>query len=65
MIRYYEREDAENCVRYVNGTRLDERIVRTDWDAGRQFGRGKKGGQVRIIAIKIVFTTTYSIIKCI
>lgn len=37
--------------RYINGTRLDDRIIRTDWDAGfkegRQFGRGKSGGQVR------------------
>ena len=37
--------------RYINGTRLDDRIVRTDWDAGfkegRQYGRGKSGGQVR------------------
>ncbi len=44
------REDAENAVRYVNGTRLDDRIIRTDWDAGfvegRQYGRGKHGGQV-------------------
>lgn len=42
-----------NCFfRYVNGTRLDDRIVRTDWDAGfiegRQYGRGKTGGQVCI-----------------
>lgn len=39
------------CFRYINGTRLDDRIVRTDWDAGfvegRQYGRGKTGGQVR------------------
>ena len=45
------RDDAENALRYINGTRLDDRIVRTDWDAGfiegRQFGRGKSGGQVR------------------
>jgi nuclear cap-binding protein subunit 2 len=30
---------------------LDDRIIRTDWDAGvvegRQYGRGKRGGQVR------------------
>ena len=49
-IRYYQRADGENCMRYVNGTRLDDRIVRTDWDAGfiegRQYGRGKSGGQV-------------------
>lgn len=36
--------------RYINGTRLDGRIVRIDWDAGfvegRQYGRGKTGGQV-------------------
>jgi hypothetical protein len=29
---------------------LDDRIIRTDWDAGfvegRQYGRGKTGGQV-------------------
>ena len=50
VCRYYTRADAENAVRYINGTRLDDRIIRTDWDAGfiegRQFGRGKGGGQV-------------------
>merc|ERR1712168_1696886 len=38
-------------MRYINGTRLDDRIIRTDYDAGfiegRQYGRGKSGGQVR------------------
>lgn len=37
-------------MRYINGTRLDDRIIRTDWDAGfkegRQYGRGRSGGQV-------------------
>lgn len=51
FVEYYTREDAENAMRYINGTRLDDRIVRTDWDAGfiegRQYGRGKTGGQVR------------------
>lgn len=40
-----------DAVRYINGTRLDDRIIRTDWDAGfvegRQYGRGKHGGQVK------------------
>ena len=49
--RYYTRRDGEDALRYVNGTRLDERIIRCDWDAGfvegRQYGRGKSGGQVR------------------
>jgi len=51
FVEYYTREDAENSIRYINGTRLDDRIVRTDWDAGfvegRQYGRGRAGGQVR------------------
>ena len=51
--RYYTRKDAENSMRYVNGTRLDDRIVRTDWDVGfkegRQYGRGKTGGQVNTV----------------
>lgn len=53
MSRYYRREDAADAIRYVNGTRLDDRVVRTDWDAGfkegRQYGRGKSGGQVNTI----------------
>lgn len=52
FLEYYLRADAENCMRYINGTRLDDRIIRTDWDAGfiegRQYGRGKTGGQVSI-----------------
>ncbi|KAH7725361.1 nuclear cap binding protein subunit 2 [Aphelenchoides avenae] len=51
FVEYYTRADAENANRFVNGTRLDDRIIRTDWDAGfvegRQYGRGKHGGQVR------------------
>jgi nuclear cap-binding protein subunit 2 len=52
LSRFYLRNDSENAIRFVNGTRLDDRIVRTDWDAGfiegRQYGRGKTGGQVSI-----------------
>ena len=51
FVEYVTREDALNGMRYVNGTRLDDRIIRTDWDTGfvegRQYGRGKSGGQVR------------------
>lgn len=57
-VRYYTREDAENAMRYVNGTRLDDRIIRTDWDTGfkegRQFGRGKTGGQVCAVVCYVV-----------
>ena len=50
FVEYYMREDAENCIRYISGTRLDDRVIRCDWDAGfeegRQYGRGRSGGQV-------------------
>ena len=49
FVEYYFRDGAEDACRYVNGTRLDDRIIRCDWDAGfedgRQFGRGRSGGQ--------------------
>lgn len=51
FVQYKTRESTENCMAYVNGTRLDDRIIRTDLDIGfsegRQFGRGKRGGQSR------------------
>jgi nuclear cap-binding protein subunit 2 len=48
--RYYTHEDAEDAINFISGTRLDDRIIRADWDVGfkdgRQYGRGKSGGQV-------------------
>lgn len=63
---------------YINGTRLDDRIIRTDWDAGfvegRQFGRGRSGGQVsdkevvcvtsRTITMKIIATVMMLMEDC-
>lgn len=50
FVKYYSRDDAEHALMFINGTRLDDRIIRMDWDAGfvegRQFGCGKTGGQV-------------------
>lgn len=46
-----QQQDALAAVRYLNGTSLDERPIRVDVDygfeEGRQFGRGRSGGQVR------------------
>ena len=51
FVVYYTREDAEDAVKYINGTVLDDRPVRADFDwgfkEGRQFGRGRSGGQAR------------------
>lgn len=49
-VRYYSREDTEDCVKYISGTILDDRPIRVDFDwgfqEGRQWGRGRSGGQV-------------------
>merc|ERR1712035_176802 len=51
FVEYFTRDSAANAMRWTNGTRLDDRIIRCDWDCGfvegRQYGRGKTGGQVR------------------
>jgi len=51
FVEYETRAEAERCARYLNGTRLDDREIRVDFDwgfrEGREFGRGKSGGQVR------------------
>lgn len=51
FVLFYTREDTEHAVKYLNGTVLDGRIIRVDIDwgfeEGRQYGRGRSGGQVR------------------
>ena len=51
FVEYKSRQDTEDAMKYINGLKLDERVVRVDWDAGfvegRQYGRGRSGGQVR------------------
>ncbi|TGZ77830.1 nuclear cap-binding protein subunit 2 [Ascodesmis nigricans] len=51
FVEYYTNADALDAMKYIGGTKLDERIIRTDLDPGfkegRQYGRGPTGGQVR------------------
>ncbi|KMZ66360.1 Nuclear cap-binding protein subunit 2 [Zostera marina] len=51
FVMYYSRTDAEDSVKYISGTILDDRPIRVDFDwgfeEGRQWGRGRSGGQVR------------------
>lgn len=50
FVSYFTRRDAEAAVKYINGSMMDGRSIRVDHDwgfvEGRQFGRGKSGGQV-------------------
>lgn len=51
FIEYETREEALQAKKLLDGLKLDERFVRVDLDPGfkegRQFGRGRNGGQVR------------------
>lgn len=51
FVSYFTRKDAEAAVKYISGSMMDGRPIRVDHDwgfvEGRQFGRGKSGGQVR------------------
>ncbi|GAA6003035.1 hypothetical protein JCM10207_001956 [Rhodosporidiobolus poonsookiae] len=51
FVEFFQHEHAVASLRYISGTKLDERIIRADLDPGylenRQYGRGKSGGQVR------------------
>ncbi|KAL3567349.1 hypothetical protein D5086_030000 [Populus alba] len=51
FVLYYSREDTEDAVKFMSGTILDDRPIRVDFDwgfqEGRQWGRGRSGGQVR------------------
>jgi hypothetical protein len=51
FVEFYTHAEALASMRYISGSKLDERVIRCDLDPGyregRQFGRGKNGGQVR------------------
>jgi nuclear cap-binding protein subunit 2 len=48
---FYCRKDALQAVAHLTETKLDGRVIRVELDAGyyqgREYGRGKSGGQVR------------------
>ncbi|CAR30244.1 nuclear cap-binding protein subunit CBC2 [Lachancea thermotolerans CBS 6340] len=50
FVIYNTPEEALDAVKYLSGTKLDDRNISLDLDPGfedgRQFGRGKSGGQV-------------------
>jgi nuclear cap-binding protein subunit 2 len=51
FVEYYTYEHACDCLKYISGTACDGNIIRCELDGGfkmgRQFGRGKSGGQIR------------------
>ena len=59
FVSYFTRKDAEAAVKYINGSMMDGRSIRVDHDwgfvEGRQFGRGRSGGQVSIPTFELCF----------
>ena len=51
FVEYVRRADTEEAIRYFNGMYFDDRFIKVDWDGGfeegRQYGRGRSGGQAR------------------
>ena len=51
FVEFSNRTAAERAVRFLNRLKLDDQLIRVDLDygflEGRQFGRGRTGGQVR------------------
>ena len=51
FVIYFSHKTAQSAASYITGTKLDGRYIRVDIDwgfqAGREFGRGKSGGQAR------------------
>lgn len=39
FVDYYNRADAENAMRFLNGTILDDNTIHTEWDVGFREGR--------------------------
>lgn len=51
FVEYFTHENSLQSIRYLNNTKLDDRIIQIDRDPGftegRQYGRGMSGGQRR------------------
>jgi nuclear cap-binding protein subunit 2 len=50
FVEYYNHQDALDCMKYIGGTKLDERIIRTDLDPG--FQEGRQYGYIRVLDYK-------------
>ncbi|EFC36626.1 predicted protein [Naegleria gruberi] len=58
FVEFYHRSDAEECVKYCRGCKLNNRALKiaidTGFVEGRQYGRGKDGGMKRDDYIKML-----------
>ena len=62
FVEYYNHQDALDCMKYIGGTKLDERIIRTDLDPG--FQEGRQYGWVDLLQFSLsgdLSTDTYAL----
>ena len=62
FVEYYNHQDALDCMKYIGGTKLDERIIRTDLDPG--FQEGRQYGWVDLLKVALfggLSTDTYAL----
>ena len=52
FVEYYSHQDALDCMKYIGGTKLDERIIRTDLDEG--FAEGRQYGYIPTLSIDLL-----------
>lgn len=70
FVEFFERFDALLSKKFLDGAKLDDRFIRVDIDPGfregRQFGRGRSGGQVQSFIHACIFLTFWvrSVMKC-
>ena len=58
FVMYHSHKAAQASVSYISGTKVDNRYIRVDLDwgfrEGRQYGRGKSGGQVTVASQHVI-----------
>lgn len=59
FVEYYNHQDALDCMKYIGGTKLDERIIRTDLDPG--FQEGRQYGWVDLVLFGGLSTDTFTV----
>lgn len=57
FVEYYTHQDALDCMKYIGGTKLDERVIRTDLDEG--FAEGRQYGCVPLAQQILCRLTSY------
>lgn len=62
FVEYYTHQDALDCLKYVGGTKLDERIIRTDLDPGFEEGRQYGYVERRSLSIGKIVSNIHAVV---